>query len=172
MVQETRLWDSGANVTVSMRWKEEAHDYRYFPEPDLVPITTTPERIEAIRATLPELPDAKVSRYTTDFGLPDYDAWLLTSERATAEWFEAAVEAGAQPKAASNWIMGELMRMLNETSTAIEDCPLKPAALAGLLNLLTLGRSTPRSRRRYSVEMYTSGKRRQGGRLRKRASFR
>ncbi len=158
IVQETRLWDSGANVTVSMRSKEEAHDYRYFPEPDLVPITTTPERIEAIRATLPELPDAKVARYTSAMGLPDYDAWLLTNERATAEWFEAAVAAGAQPKAASNWIMGELMRMLNETNTAIEDCPMKPAALAGLLKLIDSGTINAKIAKGVFSEMFTSGR--------------
>ena len=136
VVQETRLWDSAAAITQSMRSKEEAHDYRYFPEPDLVPIAAGEQWVEEIGSSLPELPDAKRKRFITDYGLPEHDADLLTSERAVADWFEAAVAAGGQAKAVSNWMMGDLMRYLNEEGRSISECPLKPSQLAVMLRLI------------------------------------
>jgi aspartyl-tRNA(Asn)/glutamyl-tRNA(Gln) amidotransferase subunit B len=109
-----------------MRSKEEAHDYRYFPEPDLVPIIVEQSWIDEIRSSLPELPDAKRERFVSEYGLPEHDADLLTSEKTFAEWFEDAVYAGGKPKAVSNWMMGDLLKFLNEGNISIEECPLDP----------------------------------------------
>ncbi|MFA5352667.1 MAG: Asp-tRNA(Asn)/Glu-tRNA(Gln) amidotransferase subunit GatB [Thermodesulfovibrionales bacterium] len=158
VIQETRLWDSAANVTQSMRSKEEAHDYRYFPEPDLVPIVTPKEWIDEIRSSLPELPDDKRHRFISDYGLPEYDADLLTSERSTADWYEEAVKAGGQPKAVSNWMMGELMRLLNEENRSIEDCLVKPGLLADMLKLMDSGTISGKIAKTVFEEMYRSGK--------------
>src|SRR6185369_1857766 len=108
VAQETRLWDAGASRTHSMRSKEEAHDYRYFPEPDLPPLIADAARVERIRSTMPELPEARRQRFVAQYALPEYDAQQLTQSRAAADYFEAAVAAGAAPKAISNWMMGEL----------------------------------------------------------------
>src|SRR4029079_5773082 len=124
VVQETRLWDAAAGRTVSMRSKEEAHDYRYFPEPDLPPVTVDRARIDGIRAAMPELPDARRRRFVDAFGLPEYDAGQLTQSRASADYFEAAVAAGAPAKSASNWIMGELARALKDRSADIASSPI------------------------------------------------
>jgi len=158
VVQETRLWDANKGITESMRSKEEAHDYRYFPDPDLVPIMVDQRQIEEIMASLPELPDAKRHRLVTDFGLPEYDADMLTAERSTAEWFEGAVRAGAPAKAASNWIMGDLMKLLNEEDRAIDDCPIKPAQLAGMLQLIEKGTISGKMAKSVFDEMYKTGK--------------
>ncbi len=158
VIQETRLWDSGRGMTESMRSKEEAHDYRYFPEPDLVPITVDQSRIDEIRATLPELPDTRRKRFVSEFGLPEHDADLLTSEKAVAEWFEEAVRAGGQPKAVSNWMMGELMRLLNEENMPIENCLLKPGQLAGMLLLIDKGTISGKMAKAVFAEMFTTGK--------------
>ncbi|MFO0752957.1 MAG: Asp-tRNA(Asn)/Glu-tRNA(Gln) amidotransferase subunit GatB [Thermodesulfovibrionales bacterium] len=158
VVQETRLWDSAAGVTHSMRSKEEAHDYRYFPDPDLVPLVTAPETIEAAASSLPELPDARRGRFVSDYGLPEYDADLLTSERSIAGWYEEAVKAGGQPKAVSNWMMGELMRLLNEEGKAVEDCPVRPAQLAGMLQLIDDGTISGKIAKTVFEEMYRTGK--------------
>ncbi len=158
IVQETRLWDSGKGITESMRSKEEAHDYRYFPEPDLVPITADPGWVEEIKAGLPELPDARRSRFVSEYGIPEYDADLLTSEKAIAGWFEEAIKAGGQPKAVSNWMMGDLMRLLNEDNKFIDECPLKPAQLAGMLVLVEKGTISGKIAKTVFEEMYRSGK--------------
>jgi aspartyl-tRNA(Asn)/glutamyl-tRNA(Gln) amidotransferase subunit B len=139
VVQETRLWDAGAGVTVSMRSKEEAHDYRYFPEPDLPPLIVDRARVDAIRAAMPELPAARRARLVEQFALPDYDAAQLTQTRSLADYFEAAVAAGAAPKLASNWIMGELARKLKETGGDVASTSLTPVRLAGLLALIDQG---------------------------------
>jgi aspartyl-tRNA(Asn)/glutamyl-tRNA(Gln) amidotransferase subunit B len=139
VVQETRLWDAAAGRTVSMRSKEEAHDYRYFPEPDLPPVLVDARRIERIRVAMPELPDARRRRLVEAFGLPDYDAGQLTQSRGLTDYFEAAVQAGAPAKAASNWIMGELARVLNEEGTDIASSPLDAKRLAGLIALVEKG---------------------------------
>ena len=139
VVQETRLWDADAGRTVSMRSKEEAHDYRYFPEPDLPPVSVDAERIARIRAAMPELPDARRRRLVEAFGLPDYDAGQLTQSRGLTDYFEAAVRAGAPAKAASNWIMGELARVLKEHGADIASSPLTAERLAGLIALIEKG---------------------------------
>ena len=139
VVQETRLWDAAAAMTVSMRSKEEAHDYRYFPEPDLPPVVVSDAQVGAIRASMPELPDARRRRFTATFGLPEYDAAQLTQSRAAAEFFEQTVAAGAPPKIASNWIMGEVARALKESGRDLADPPLLPERLAGLIALAERG---------------------------------
>jgi aspartyl-tRNA(Asn)/glutamyl-tRNA(Gln) amidotransferase subunit B len=157
VVQETRLWDSTAGVTMSMRTKEEAHDYRYFPDPDLVPIAVDEAWVEEIRASLPELPDAKRERFIGEYGLPEYDSDLLTSERPMADWFEEAARRGAEPKAASNWMMGELTRRLNEEGRGFEDCPLRPEQLAGMLALIDKGTISTKIAKTVFEEMYRTG---------------
>jgi aspartyl-tRNA(Asn)/glutamyl-tRNA(Gln) amidotransferase subunit B len=139
VVQETRLWDAVSGRTVSMRSKEEAHDYRYFPEPDLPPVVADAERIARIRAAMPELPDARRRRLVEAFGLPEYDAGQLTQSRALADYFEAVARAGAPAKAASNWIMGELARALKERGVDVAASPLDPGRLAGLIALVEKG---------------------------------
>ncbi|MDZ4662915.1 MAG: Asp-tRNA(Asn)/Glu-tRNA(Gln) amidotransferase subunit GatB [Pseudomonadota bacterium] len=134
--QETRLWDVDKNKTFLMRSKEEANDYRYFPEPDLLPLEVSPEKTAQIKKSLPELPFEKVARYQTEHGLPEYDSLVLTQEREIAEYFEAVVLAGANAKVASNWVMGELMRELNESKKSIASSPIKPSALAELIQLI------------------------------------
>lgn len=158
IIQETRLWNSEAGRTVSMRTKEEAHDYRYFPEPDLVPIVVEKDFIEEIRACLPELPDEKRERFISDYGLPVYDADFLVSERAMAEWFEEAVRLGGQPKAVSNWIQGDLMRLLKDEDKTIEECPLRPEQLVGMLKLIDNDTISGKIAKIVFEEMYKSGK--------------
>ncbi len=158
IVQETRLWDASLEVTQSMRSKEEAHDYRYFPEPDLVPFVVSAEWTDALRDALPELPDVKKDRFLSRYGLPDHDADLLTSEKALADWYEAVVSAGGQPKAVSNWIMGELMRYLNEEGRSIEECPISPAQLASMLGLIDDGTISGKIAKTVFEEMYRTGK--------------
>ena len=158
IVQETRLWDSDRGITESMRSKEEAHDYRYFPEPDLVPIIAERKWIDEIRAGLPELPDARKGRFVSEYGIPEYDAALLTSEKTVADWFEDAVKAGGQAKAVSNWMMGDLMRLLNEENTSLEECPMKPAQLAEMLKLVEKGTISGKIAKTVFEEMYRTGK--------------
>ncbi len=158
ILQETRLWDSSLGITQSMRTKEEAHDYRYFPEPDLVPISVNQDIINEIRYTLPELPDEKKNRLTEQYGLPESDAELLTSERAVADWFEAAVSSGGDPKSVSNWMMGELMRLLNEENESIESCKMRPEQLSGMLMLINKGTISGKIAKTVFYEMYKSGK--------------
>ncbi len=133
VVQETRLFDADTGVSRSMRSKEEAHDYRYFPDPDLVPLVVDEAWIARVRAELPEMPLVKRQRYVEQFELPDYDAGVLSAERGVAEYFEALVDLHAQPKICSNWVMGEVMRALNDNESTIVDCPVSPELLAGLL---------------------------------------
>jgi aspartyl-tRNA(Asn)/glutamyl-tRNA(Gln) amidotransferase subunit B len=139
VVQETRLWDSAAGRTASMRSKEEAHDYRYFPEPDLPRVIVDAEREQRIRAAMVELPDARRRRFVEQYALPEYDAGQLTQSRGLAEYFEAVVVGGAPAKAASNWIMGALARALKERNTDIASSPLAPGRLAGLISLIEKG---------------------------------
>jgi len=139
VAQETRLWDTAEGVTVSMRSKEEAHDYRYFPEPDLPPVVVDEARIERIQSTMPELPDARRARVAAAYALPAYDAAQVTQSRALADYFEATVAAGAAAKAAANWMMGELARALKEAGVAIDRSPVDPGRLAGLIALIEKG---------------------------------
>jgi len=133
IIQETRLFDADSGTTRSMRGKEEAHDYRYFPDPDLVPLVIDAAWIEGVRAELPELPEAKRQRYIEQLGLPAYDAGVLAAERAVAEYFDALVALHPQAKICSNWVMGEVLRALKEKESSISACPLPPPALASLL---------------------------------------
>jgi|SRR6185503_18231276 len=141
VVQETRLWDANRGETFSMRSKEEAHDYRYFPEPDLPPLVVEPARVEEIRAALPELPAARVRRFVREFGLSEYDANVIARLlEGGAAYFEAMVAAGAPPKTAGNWIQGEVRRKLKETGVDdIGRCPVAPRALAELVALVERG---------------------------------
>jgi len=134
--QETRLWDADKNMTFSMRGKEYAHDYRYFPDPDLVPLVLEKEYIENIKSELPELPEPRKERFISEYGLPEYDAGVLTSVKAYADFFEAVVKAGAEPKLASNWTMGELLSAVNEQECGIFDTKMTPEYLGEIIKLI------------------------------------
>ena len=158
VIQETRLFDSTKGVTFSMRSKEEAHDYRYFPEPDLVPIVVSRETVEAIGRAIPELPDVRRERFVKEYGLPEYDAEMLTQSRSTAAYFEEAAKLSGQPKVVSNWMMGELMRLLNAEGKEIEDCPIKPGRLAGMIKMIGDGVISTKIAKTVFEEMYKTGK--------------
>jgi aspartyl-tRNA(Asn)/glutamyl-tRNA(Gln) amidotransferase subunit B len=158
VVQETRLWDASSGRTHSMRSKEEAHDYRYFPEPDLPPLAVDAARVDAVRAAMPELPDARRRRFVAAYAIPEYDAGVLTQSAGLADYFEAVAGAAQNPKAASNWVMGELLRMLNERGTGIERTPLPPAALAGLITLVDRGTISSSTAKQVFAKMYDSGR--------------
>ncbi len=134
VVQETRLYDPDRGETRSMRGKEEANDYRYFPDPDLLPLEITPDLIETIRAELPELPDAKRERFVSQYGLSSYDAGVLTASRELADYFEQVTAACGDAKLAANWVMGELAGALNRAGIEIADAPIDAAMLAGLIS--------------------------------------
>jgi aspartyl-tRNA(Asn)/glutamyl-tRNA(Gln) amidotransferase subunit B len=140
--QETRLWNQPAGRTESMRSKEKAHDYRYFPEPDLLPVHVSAAWREEIRRTLPELPEAKRTRFVSAYGITPYDAEVLTGTRALADYFEAVAKAGVSPKNAANWIQTELLRRLNDSEKEIDASPVSPTALAELLKLVESGQIT------------------------------
>ncbi|MBI1874358.1 MAG: Asp-tRNA(Asn)/Glu-tRNA(Gln) amidotransferase subunit GatB [Acidobacteria bacterium] len=156
--QETRLWDPAAARTVTMRTKEEAHDYRYFPEPDLPPLQVDQARIAAIRDALPELPETRARRLVAQYGLPMYDAGVLTQSAALADYFEAVAAASANPKAASNWVMGEVLRKLRESDTTIERVPILPPSLAGLIRLIDGGTLSVSAAKEVFEKMYGSGR--------------
>jgi aspartyl-tRNA(Asn)/glutamyl-tRNA(Gln) amidotransferase subunit B len=158
LLQETRLWDANRNVTRSMRSKEFAHDYRYFPEPDLVPLATTRAWIEAVRRTLPELPEARMQRFGAEYGLPEYDAGVLTSSKALADYYEACLKCYPQPKVVSNWMMGELLRMLNRDGIEVEESRLTPQYLAELLKLIDDGIISSSMAKSVFEAMYETGK--------------
>jgi aspartyl-tRNA(Asn)/glutamyl-tRNA(Gln) amidotransferase subunit B len=156
--QETRLWDQATSRTVAMRSKEEAHDYRYFPEPDLPPVEMIAARIADIAADLPELPGTRRARFVEAHKLPAYDATELTREREVADYFESVVAAGAPPKAASNWVMGEMARKLNDTRTAITLAPVAAPALAGLIALVDRGTISTTSAKDVFEKMWATGR--------------
>ncbi|MGB8541199.1 MAG: Asp-tRNA(Asn)/Glu-tRNA(Gln) amidotransferase subunit GatB [Candidatus Acidiferrales bacterium] len=159
IVQETRLWNVAAGRTEQMRSKEFAHDYRYFPDPDLPPLAA-PERLVAeVRAEMPELPDVKRARFLKEHGITPYDAEVLTATRALADYFEAAVRAGAPAKSAANWISTELLRRLNEAGKEIENCPVPPVALAELLSKIENAEITAATGKKVFATMFDSGKR-------------
>ena len=158
IVQETRTWDEGKEITLPMRSKEEAHDYRYFPEPDLVPLVIEPEWVEAVRRLLPELPDARRDRYVQEYSLPVYDAGVLTALKEMADYFEACLAVYPQPKTVSNWVMGDLSRLLNAHNLDITHCPVEPAGLASLLQLLEEGTISGKIAKAVFEEMFTTGK--------------
>jgi len=158
VVQETRLWDSSAGRTVSMRSKEEAHDYRYFPEPDLPPLVVDEARIAAVKRTMPELPEARRQRFIAAYGLPAYDAGVLTSSSGLADYFEQAAAASGNAKAASNWVMGELLRTMKERGAVVRDVPLRPEALAGLITLVDRGTISNAIAKEVFAKMYDTGR--------------
>jgi len=158
IVQETRTWDEGKGVTLSMRSKEYAHDYRYLPDPDLVPMVIDREWVENIKRSLPELPDDRKERYVSEFGLPAYDAMVLTNTKELADYFEACVAAYSNPKAVSNWVMGDLSRLLNANNTDITSCPIKPEQLAAMLQLIEKGTISGKIAKTVFEEMFASGK--------------
>ena len=139
--QETRLWDESAGETRGMRSKEYAHDYRYFPDPDLAPLEVSEKWLADVRARMPELPDEKSRRFREAFGLPRYDAEVLTAEKEVADYFDEAVKAAGKEraKAASNWVMGDVLRLLNERKIPIGECPVPPGRLAKMLALIDEG---------------------------------
>jgi aspartyl-tRNA(Asn)/glutamyl-tRNA(Gln) amidotransferase subunit B len=156
IVQETLLWNPDKNCSESMRGKEDAHDYRYFPCPDLVPVEISDEWIEKVRKTLPELPDEKKSRFESEYSLPEYDAVLLTSDKELADYFEQVVAAGVQAKKASNWIMTELLRELK--GEAISDCKVTPAQLSSLLLMVEKNTISGKIAKTVFLDMMESGK--------------
>ena len=139
VVQETRLWDADKSVSRSMRGKEEAHDYRYFPDPDLLPVIVEQSWIDEVQKSLPELPQAKRQRFMDEYGLPVADADILIGSRPLADYFEAAAAEAGNAKMVSNWMLSELLRLLNDDKRSIESCPVSPGGLAGLLKLIENG---------------------------------
>ncbi|HEY7293944.1 MAG TPA: Asp-tRNA(Asn)/Glu-tRNA(Gln) amidotransferase subunit GatB, partial [Dehalococcoidia bacterium] len=163
IAQETRGWVEEQSRTVSQRSKEFAHDYRYFPEPDLPPLNITPAEVEAIRAKLPELPDARRARFEQQYGLPAYDAELLTETRARADFFEAAVHAtgtngSAHARAIANWINGDLARLLHASGQEIADTKLTPQQLAELVDLIESGTITGKAAKDVFEEAFAQGR--------------
>jgi len=159
ITQETLLWDADRNVTNAMRSKEEAHDYRYFPDPDLVPVVIDAAWIEAVRATLPELPDDRKRRFVEQLGLPEDDAAVLTSSRELADYFEAAYAGYPNAKKLGNWLMTELMRLMKgEEAMDITQCPVSPGNLAALLGMIDAGTISGKIAKTVFEEMMVSGK--------------
>jgi len=158
VVQETRLWDVAAGRTHVMRTKEEADDYRYFPEPDLPAVLLDPAWIERIRSTLPELPEARRRRFVEQYHLPEYDAGVLTQSMAFADYFERVAAAAGSAKAASNWVMGELTRKMKEMNVAIEHVPVRPEGLAELITLIERGEITGPVAKTVFERMYDTGR--------------
>ncbi|MEN8190526.1 MAG: Asp-tRNA(Asn)/Glu-tRNA(Gln) amidotransferase subunit GatB [Thermodesulfobacteriota bacterium] len=155
IVQETLLWDVDKGRTESMRGKEEAHDYRYFPCPDLIPIEISNEMIEEIRKTLPELPDERKARFIDQYGLPDYDAVILTGERELADYFEEAAGCGPPPKKVSNWMMTELLRELK--GEEVSACKVRGKQLGALLNMVEKGTISGKIAKTVFLDMMESG---------------
>jgi len=156
--QETRLFDAGKGETRSMRSKEEAHDYRYFPDPDLLPLKLEPDWVAAIKATLPELPDEKKARFMADYGLSAYDAGVLVADRADADYFEAVAGGRKDPKLAANWVINELFGRLNKAGESVSTSPISAAQLGGLLDLIEDNTISGRIAKDVFDEMFETGK--------------
>lgn len=158
VVQETRRWDEAQGKTFSMRGKEEAHDYRYFPDPDLVKIQISQEWKDAVRATIPELPDARKARYASEYGLPEYDAGVITSSKALADLFEESLKFTNDAKSVSNWVMGELLGYLNTNSLEVSQIKLTGQGLGEMVNLIAQGTISSKIAKTVFKEMLQSGK--------------
>ncbi len=158
IVQETRLWDAERNQTFSMRSKEEAHDYRYFPEPDLVPMVNTQTEIDELRKQLPELPYPRMQRFITDYSLPAYDAQILTGERVLADYYEQCAKLCTDYKLVSNWILSELLRALNDRKISIGECKVSPRQFADLLALIKNGTISAKIAKSVFAEMFDTQK--------------
>ncbi|MCH7615900.1 MAG: Asp-tRNA(Asn)/Glu-tRNA(Gln) amidotransferase subunit GatB [Nitrospinae bacterium] len=156
--QETRLWNINLGQTVVMRSKEEAHDYRYFPDPDLLPLSISDEWIDELRGTLQELPQVRQQRFLTEYSLPEYDAGVLTKSRELADYFESCVQLFAEPKIISNFIMGELLRELNQAGTVVESSPVSPDRLVELLQLVHDGTISLKVAKDIFPELYAGEK--------------
>ena len=156
--QETRLWNQAEGHTVSMRSKEKAHDYRYFPEPDLLPVHVSAAWRDEVLRTLPELPEAKRTRFVSSYGITPYDAEVLTTTQALADYFEAVVRAGAPGKAAANWMQTELLRRLKDSGKEIDASPVSPASLADLVKLVELNKITGAIGKKVFATMFESGR--------------
>jgi aspartyl-tRNA(Asn)/glutamyl-tRNA(Gln) amidotransferase subunit B len=159
VLQETRLWDVNQGITISMRGKEEAHDYRYFPDPDLVPLKIDESWIEEIRKSLPELPSEKRERFVRQYGIPDYDAAILTSTKPLSGYYEEAVGRFNEPKTVSNWMMGDLLRELKRDEREIDQCPVTPQHLAEMLSMMKEGTISGKIAKDVFEEMYRTGER-------------
>jgi aspartyl-tRNA(Asn)/glutamyl-tRNA(Gln) amidotransferase subunit B len=157
IVQETRLWDTTKFVTRSMRSKEEAHDYRYFPDPDLLPLVLDPAWVEGIKATLPELPDEKKKRFIDVYGLSPYDAGVLVADQERAAFYET-VAKGRDPKIAANWVTGDLFGALNRSGKDIAESPISADALGGLIDLMADDTISGRIAKDVFAEMFETGK--------------
>ena len=157
VIQETRTWDEGKGITLSLRSKEEAHDYRYFPEPDLVPLVIEREWVESIRGTLPELPAARRERLKS-LGLTAYDAEVITSSKEMSDFFDAALKCFSDVKTLANWVMGDFTRLINAKQVKVEDSPVAPAQLAELLELIDKGTISGKIGKNVLEEMFESGK--------------
>ncbi len=158
ILQETRRWDDNKGYSYAMRSKEEAHDYRYFPEPDLVPIVVDEEWLGRIKASLPELPEARKSRYISEYGLPEYDAGLVTGSKCLADFFEEAASGSSNAKAVSNWIMGDLMRSLKEKGLEADGIPFPGSHLAQLVALIDKGTISGTIAKKVFEKMFESGR--------------
>ena len=156
--QETRGWNDDSGESYLMRTKEQAHDYRYFPDPDLMPVTFTDAEIEAIRAELPELPAAMRERFLRDYGLTEYDAGIMTQDRALAAWFDRAAKASKSPKLVANWIGSELLRMLGEAKCPIDECRVTPENLAELVDLIEQKTINGKIAKEVFPEMFETGR--------------
>ena len=158
IIQETRLWDENKEITTSMRTKEEAHDYRYFPEPDLVPIEIDREWIKEIKGSLPELPEVRKTRFVKDYQIPAYDASILTSSKELADYYEECIGLYNKPKVIANWIMSELLRELKEKNIGIRECKVSPGYLAEMVALIDKGTISGKMAKEVFVEMFETGK--------------
>ncbi|NQT46366.1 MAG: Asp-tRNA(Asn)/Glu-tRNA(Gln) amidotransferase subunit GatB [Candidatus Omnitrophica bacterium] len=159
VVQETRLWDPDKEVTVSMRSKEEAHDYRYFPEPDLVPFVITDKTIQEVRSALPELPQAKRARFIKEIGLSEYDAGVITSEKEMADYFEGCIKLYDKPKVVANWLMGDFTAALKEKGLeSISQCEMDPADFIGMLKMIDDGSISGKMAKSILAEAIQEGK--------------
>lgn len=158
LLQETRGWDAAKGITVAQRLKESAHDYRYFPEPDLVPIVVDEAWENEIRQLLPEFPLARKNRFVKDYVLSDYDAVLVTGAKQVADYFEAVVKSGAKSKTAANWVMGDLQALLSDSKMDIESCKIQPAQLAGMIALIEDGTISGKIAKDLIGDMFATGK--------------
>lgn len=157
VVQETRRWDDNKGYSYAMRSKEDAQDYKYFPEPDLPPIEISDEQIEEIKSTMPELPEEKRERYLNELGLPEYDTGIITGDIALVKFFESTLEKCDSPKDVANWIMGEVMKLLNDSATLTENNPLKPEALAAVINMVKSNKINRGTGKKVLEKAFTDG---------------
>jgi aspartyl-tRNA(Asn)/glutamyl-tRNA(Gln) amidotransferase subunit B len=157
IVQETRRWDADTGMTYSMRTKEYAHDYRYFPEPDLMPVVLSRKQVDGWQSSLPEIPAAKKARFVNEYGLPEYDAGVLSADRKVADYFEEAAKLAGRAKSVSNMIMTDMLRLLGEAETDIDKAKVTPAALAELVGLQEARTINSNTAREIFAELFSSG---------------